>query len=88
MTDQMLEAHVDNIIKFIASVMRSHHEAFGTWPAPNRVQAVLVLLGVPCPDVTPGANPCCDDTGYADYAAVPCPEPSCTAVTRRITEKS
>lgn len=22
-------------------------------------------------------SPCCDGTGYADYAAVPCPDPKC-----------
>lgn len=31
-------------------------------------------------------NACCDDTGYADYAAVPCPDPKCTAVPRVIEE--
>lgn len=86
-TDPVLEAHVDNVIEFIASVIRSHHKVFGTWPAPSRIQAMLVLLGVPCPDVTAGANPCCDDTGLADYATTPCRNPSCTAVTRRITER-
>lgn len=29
-------------------------------------------------------NPCCDDTGFADYAAVPCPNPTCTAVLRQL----
>lgn len=24
-----------------------------------------------------GATSCCDGTGFADYAAVPCPNPSC-----------
>lgn len=31
-------------------------------------------------------NPCCDDTGFADYAAVPCPNPKCTAVLRNLVE--
>lgn len=31
-------------------------------------------------------NPCCDDTGYADYASTPCPNPKCTAVLRRLVE--
>ena len=45
-------------------------------PAPDPNQ-------VPLFDPTPAtANPCCNDTGYADYAAVPCPNPRCTAVDR------
>lgn len=31
-------------------------------------------------------NPCCDDTGFADYASVPCPNPTCTAVLRNMVE--
>ena len=31
-------------------------------------------------------NPCCDDTGFADYAAVPCPNPQCTAVLRNLVD--
>jgi hypothetical protein len=41
----------------------------------------------PDPDQLPLLrNPCCDDTGFADYAATPCPNPRCTAVLRRMVE--
>lgn len=43
-----------------------------TWSGPERA-------GHPASDPV---NPCCNDTGFADYAAVPCPNPQCTAVLR------
>jgi hypothetical protein len=35
-------------------------------------------------------NPCCNGTGYADFAAVPCPNPRCTAPPRgrRVPDES
>jgi hypothetical protein len=28
-------------------------------------------------EASPGWTECCEGTGFADYAAVPCPNPSC-----------
>jgi hypothetical protein len=60
---------------------------FGTPNDRDRVRASFVELTAELHaragrDHTPVRNPCCGDTGYADYAAVPCPNPTCTAVTR------
>lgn len=49
-------------------------------PGPDPHQVALFER----PTVVP--NQCCDDTGYADYAAVLCPNPRCTAVARVIAE--
>lgn len=74
--DRVRASFVELTAELYARAGRDHAEP------PNPNQVALFEEPVPREVRTPVRNPCCGDTGYADYAAVPCPNPTCTAVTR------
>lgn len=69
----------DRVRTGLAELAAELHTRSGRTPgeAPDPNQVALFEAPVLAP-----RNACCGDTGYADYAAVPCPNPQCTAVTR------
>lgn len=63
-------------------MLPAHASAYRDWLRANNLQLFTIpTIGddLPTFGVTPWSA-CCDGTGFADYAAVPCPDPRCPVI--------